>query len=256
MYLSAVTAGVLIPDHGFPVGPALGVCLFVGLLFGAVNALLVTKVRLIPFIATLATLVAGRGLGLFLTRSEPLAFPDSVLTIGSTSLFGVVPLPIAIFAVVVFAAQLFLSAVPRGRQLYAVGHDPDTAVKAGIPAEKVRATAYLACGFLAALGGFVSVAQLGNVNSGFGEFDEFDAIAAAVLGGASLFGGKGSVFPGTVLGVVLIQMVAVGLVAVQVDLYIQPMLEAGIIFFAVFLDSLRNRLLARLGRRPIRTEAG
>lgn len=256
MYLSAVVAGVLIRDGGVPVPLGLASCLCVGLLFGGMNAFLVTKVKVIPFMATLATMVAGRGLGLFLTKSEPLAFPERVLAIGSVSLFGVVPFPMVIFAAVVLASQLFLSGVPRGRQLYAVGHDREAADKAGIPSDRVLATAYMVCGFLAALGGFVSVAQLGNVNSGFGEFDEFDAIAAAVLGGASLFGGIGTVFPGTVLGVILIQMVAVGLVAVQVNLYAQPMLEAGIIFLAVFLDSLRNRLLARLYRRPIGIEAG
>jgi ribose transport system permease protein len=79
-------------------------------------------------------------------------------------------------------------------------------------------------------------------------------IAAAVLGGTSLFGGIGSVFPGTVLGAVLIQMVTIGLVSAQVDLYLQPLVAAGIIFLAVFLDSLRTRQLVRLSRRHIRIE--
>jgi ribose/xylose/arabinose/galactoside ABC-type transport system permease subunit len=119
----------------------------------------------------------------------------------------------------------------------------------------VRATAYVICGLLAALGGFVSVAQLGIINAGFGKGDEFDAIAAAVLGGTSLFGGVGGVFPGTVLGTVLIQMVSSGLVFTQVDLYLHPLISAAIIFWAVFLDSVRKEQLAKLSRRNIRTEA-
>ena len=141
-----------------------------------------------------------------------------------------------------------------GRQLYAVGNDIEAAQKAGIRTARVRGTAFVISGFLAALGGFVSVAQLGIVNAGFGEYREFDAIAAAVLGGSSLFGGIGSVFPGTVLGAVLIQMVTIGLVSAQVDLYLQPLVAAAIIFLAVLLDSVRTRQLARLGRRHIRVE--
>jgi ribose/xylose/arabinose/galactoside ABC-type transport system permease subunit len=104
------------------------------------------------------------------------------------------------------------------------------------------------------LGGFVSVSQLGIVNAGFGEFAELYAIAASVLGGASLFGGVGTVLPGTVLGAVMIQMVQSGLVFLRVDIYLQPIIQASIIFLAVLLDSIRNRKLLELGKRKIRIE--
>jgi len=254
MYLSAVVAGLLINRCGAPVWLALVCCLGVGLAFGAFNAVAVAKLRMIPFVVTLGTLVAGRGLALWLTKSKAVPFPDSVIRIGSVRLFGIVPLPIVLFATVVFCAHIFLQRTASGRQMYAVGRDLEAARKAGINADRIRATAYVICGLLAALGGFISVAQLGIVNAGFGEGDEFDAIAAAVLGGTSLFGGRGSVFPGTVLGAVLIQMVTAGLVFTQVDLYLQPLVAAAIIFLAVFLDSLRHKQLARLGRRHIRIE--
>jgi len=254
MYLSAIIAGLLIRDYGVPVGLALIACLVVGILFGAFNALVVIKLRIIPFVVTLSTLVAGRGLGLMLTKSQAVLFPDNVIEIGSISLFGVFPLPIAIFVAVVFGAYLFLMRTPLGRQIYAVGFDIEAAKKAGIDTDRVLAVAYIACGLLAALGGFVSVAQLGNINAGFGEGVEFNAIAAAVLGGTSLFGGIGSVFPGTVLGALLIQMVSTGLVFLQVDLYLQPLIAAGIIFLAVFLDGVRNNQLIKLSRRFIRVE--
>ena len=135
-----------------------------------------------------------------------------------------------------------------------MGPGLEAARKAGVDARGVQATAYIICGLLASLGGFVSVAQLGNVNSGFGQMVEFQAIAAAVLGGASLFGGIGNVFPGTVLGALLIQMVWAGLVATRTDLYLQPLIAAAIIFLAVLLDSVRNTVLARLGRHNIRVE--
>lgn len=254
MYLSAVVAGLLIEHYGLPVTVALAVCLAVGLLFGIVNALIVTKLRIIPFVATLGTLWAGRGLGLWLTRSVPVEFPESVTQIGGQRLFGLVPLPVVVFLLVVLCGAVLLRWTAFGRQLYAVGNDIEAAKKAGISTDRVRGAAFVICGFLAALGGFISVAQLGIVDAGFGSGREFDAIAAAVLGGTSLFGGIGSVFPGTLLGAVLIQMVTIGLVSAQVDLYLQPLVQAGIIFLAVLLDSIRTGQLARLSRRHIRIE--
>ncbi len=253
MYLSAVIAGLLIKNYGLPAWLALIVCLAVGFCFGAVNALLIARIKIIPFIATLGTMVAGRGLGLLFTKSRAVPFPDSVIQIGSIRLLGI-PLPIIIFFIVVLAAYLLLHRTQLGRQIYAVGNDTESALKAGISTRRILVTTYIICGILAALGGFISVAQLGIVNAGFGKGDEFDAIAAAVLGGASLFGGIGHVFPGTVLGAILIQMVSAGLVFAQIDLYLQPLVAAAIIFLAVFLDSFRNRKLAKLRQRNIRIE--
>ncbi|MBN1546540.1 MAG: ABC transporter permease [Syntrophaceae bacterium] len=254
MYLSAIVAGVLINSYSVPVWLALIACLGVGFIFGSINAFFITRVRIIPFIVTLATMVAGRGLGLMITKSRAVSFPDSVVQIGSIQVFGFLPLPIIIFAAIVIVAHVFLNHLQIGRQIYAVGNDITAAEKAGINTGKVVASTYVVCGILAALGGFISVAQLGIVNAGFGRGDEFDAIAAAVLGGVSLFGGIGTVFPGTVLGAILIQMVWRGLVFTQVDLYLQPLVFAGILFVAVFLDSIKNHYLARLRRRHIRMD--
>jgi len=254
MYVSAIVAGLLINNYGFSLAPALAVCLGVGALIGAVNAFFITRLKILPFIVTLATMVAGRGAGLLLTKSRAVTFPDAVVRMGSVQVFGVLPLPILFFAIIALLAHIFLNYLPLGRQFYAVGYDHETARKAGIPTTHVLASAYILCGLCAALGGFISVAQLGIVNAGFGKGDEFDAIAAAVLGGTSLFGGIGSVLPGTVIGTLLIQMVWSGLVFTQVNLYLQPLIFAAILFFAVFLDSVRSRYLTKLRRRNIRVE--
>jgi len=254
MYLSAVVAGLAMQRYGLGPWPALFLCLLVGVLFGAVNALAVTFFRIMPFIVTLATMVAGRGVGLMFSKSESIAFPDSITGLGSLELFGVVPYPIAVFAGVVITASLLLEKTTAGRQIYAVGHDIEMAHKAGINTRKALVSAYVLCGLFAALGGFVSVSQLGNVNAAFGKGDEFDAIAAAVLGGVSLFGGVGRVFPGVVLGAVFIQAVSNSLVSARVDLYLQPLIASGFIFFAVLFDSLRTSYMAKLSRRTIRVE--
>ena len=253
MYLSASVAGLLIQNFGVPVWLGLFIAILIGLAFGMINAFAIVKLNILPFIVTLSTMMAGRGLTLVITKSQAVPFPDSVTHIGSARIFGI-PLLIVIYAAVVFLAYVFLKRTQQGRQIYAVGNDAEAAKKAGINTHKTLFSIYVISGILAALGGVIAVVQMGIINAGFGNGDEFDAISAAVLGGTSLFGGVGSVFPGTVIGTILIQTVQAGLVYLQVDLYIQPLVSAAIIFLAVFLDSLRNSYIVRLERRNIRVE--
>ena len=254
MYLSGTLAGLAIQNLGLPPSLAFFVCLFSGFLFGLLNALLITKLKIIPFIATLGTMVAGRGLALLLTKSQAVPFPDSVIQIGSVRVFGLIPLPILIFSIVIFMAYYYLTNLQGGRQMYAIGDDLKSAQKDGIRTDAVLMKTYIICGVLAALGGFVSVAQLGIINAGFGKGDEFDAIAAAVLGGTSLFGGVGNVFPGTALGAILIQMIAGGLVFTQTNIYLQPLFMGGIIFLAVLMDSGKIIRIKKMRKRNIRIE--
>jgi ribose/xylose/arabinose/galactoside ABC-type transport system permease subunit len=254
MYLSSVAAGLLMRHAGFEVLPALLVALLVGTLYGAFNAFCIIKLRIVPFMVTLATLVIGRGLGTAFTESKQIDFPERMVAFGQTPILGI-PMPIIVFAIIIMLAYLILTRLAIGRQVYAVGNDIDVAKKAGINTDRVTATVYMVSGFCAALAGFILISQIGRLDRSFGEGKEFDAIAAAVLGGASLFGGVGNV-TGTVLGALLIQLVQYGLQFNNVNLYIQPMVRAGIIFIAVFFDSLREANLAKLKRRFIRPVEG
>jgi ribose transport system permease protein len=148
-------------------------------------------------------------------------------------------------------AFFILTRTPLGRQIYAVGNDIEAAKKAGINTDRVIALVYIFSGICAALAGFILISQIGRLDRSFAEGREFDAIAASVLGGTSLFGGVGNIF-GAVIGALLIQMVQAGLVFNNVNLYLQPMVRAIIIFIAVFFDSLRERSMTRLRRRFIR----
>jgi len=255
MYLSASVAALMI-RAGVNLYVSLLACLLVGLLFGCVNAFFVVKVRIPPFVVTIGSLTAGRGIALLLTNSEQIAMPPALVSgIGSGKLFGIVPYPVIIFALVVVVVAVLLKSTTVGRQLYAVGFDAEAAQKGGIPVNSVLAKAYILCGFLAALSAIVSIAQIGCVIPAFGEGYEFNAISASVLGGTSLAGGIGTIFPGVVIGTILIQMVEAGLVFLQVDLYIQPLISALVILLAVFLDSVRTRYILKLQQRNIRTEA-
>ena len=254
MYLSASIAAIMIRS-GADTSIALLVCLCVGIIFGFVNAFFVVKVKIPPFVVTIGTLTAGRGIAKLLTNSEQIAMPRALVSgIGSGKLFGLIPYPVIIFALVVLIVTILLRSTQLGRQIYAVGYDKESARKSGIPVNRVLFASYVLCGFFAALSAIVSIAQIGCVIPAFGEGYEFNAISASVLGGTSLAGGIGSIFPGVVIGTMLIQMVEAGLVFLQVDLYIQPLISALVILIAVFLDSVRTRYIRKLERRNIRTE--
>jgi len=252
MYLSAVVAGLLMRAFEIPVGMGLLIAVGVGALYGAFNAFCVVKLKIIPFMVTLATLVMGRGIGTFLTESEQVDFPERVNAFGQLR-FIEIPMPVIVFLLILIAAVIILRFTPLGRQIYAVGNDPEAAKKAGINTDLVISSVYIISGICAGLAGFILASQVMRVDRSFGEQYEFDAIAAAVLAGTSLFGGRGSAI-GAVFGAILLQMVETGLVFRNVNLYLQPMVKAVVIFIAVFVDSLRTANLARLRRRFIRSD--
>lgn len=253
MYLSAVVAGLVLQNGDLPLGLGLLACLGVGAAFGLVNAFFITRLNIIPFIVTLSTLIAGRGLGLAITRSKALVLPNSLFEFSSQRVFGI-SAPVLVFSAVIASAFVVLRLTPLGRYIYAVGNDAEAAQKAGIDTRRTLTAVYVISGLCASLAAFVAISQLGIVNPAFGEGDELDAIAAAVLGGTSLFGGVGSVFPGTVLGTLLIQMVQSGLVFARVDVFVQPLVQALVLLVAVLVDSARNGYLTKLKRRNIRKE--
>ena len=216
-----------------------------GTSWGFVNAFLIAKVGLVPFVATLATLTVGRGIGLLLTESRQFILPPE-MNYANVDFLGI-PVPVVVFAIVVAVAVVFLRYTAMGRQIYAMGNDLEAAKKAGLNVIRLTGSVYVISGFCASLAGIIAISQQGSVSAGIGEGTEFRAIAAAVLGGTSLFGGVGSVFPGTVIGVLLVQMIATGLVYLQIDIYLQDMVAAAVIFFAVFIDAQRMRLISPPG---------
>lgn len=252
MFVGAAVAGkLLLAGHPLPL--ALAAIAAVGLAGGAVNALLVVRLRVLPFVVTLATLFVGRGLALWITETRAMNLPGGFLRLGTERVLGV-PLPVLVLAAVLLLAHVVLRSTAFGRELYAVGQDPAAARKAGLPVERRVAAVYLISGGCAAVGAMLALAQLGAVSPTFGRDKEFAAIAAAVLGGTSLSGGRGQVLPGTLLGALLIQTVENGLVVLNADPYLYPLVTSAVIFTAVLTDSLRSGWLARRHRRRIRAD--
>jgi ribose transport system permease protein len=238
MFLAGVISGKMVVS-GTPVWVACCLVIGIGLAYGFLNAVIISRFKIIPFIVTLATFYVGRGFGLFISETRAINLPEAFLAIGSAKILGI-PSPVLILAVVFIVAHIFLTKTAFGRQIFAVGNSPEKAKKAGLPLDKILLVVYLICGFCAALGGLVSLAQLGAVSPTFGLQSEFMAIAAAVLGGTSLFGGKGNVFPGTLIGAITIQSIQNGLVIINANPYIYPLITGGVIFVIVLIDSIQN----------------
>ncbi|TBL76541.1 ABC transporter permease [Paenibacillus thalictri] len=251
MFICATIAAKML-QLGLPIWASVIMILAAGLLVGWVNGYVSYKFKIMAFIVTLGMLYICRGLGLMITNTREIKLPEAFLKIGFSSVAGI-PVPVLLFAVVILISYFVLKFTTFGRQVYAVGNDPDGAKKAGIPVRRILIGVYVISGFAAALGGLVAIAQLGTVAPKFGDQREFIAVAAAVLGGTSLFGGRGNIFPGTVLGTILILMIENGLVIINADPYIYPIISGGVIFLAVFIDSVRNKQLEKLGKRKIRT---
>jgi ribose transport system permease protein len=250
MFVAAAVAGKMVLA-GMSIPAAIVAALGVGLVAGLLNATLVAYLSLQPFIATLATLFLGRGLALLITETRSLNLPEGFARLGSQRLLGV-PLPIVTLAVVLATVHLLLSRTSVGRQIYAIGGSIQASRKAGIDTRRVLASTYIICGVCAAIGGLVSLALLGTVSQTFGYQREFAAVSASVLGGVSLFGGRGKVIPGVIIGALLIQTVENGLVMLNANPYIYPLTTGIAIFLTVLLDSLRHRQLLKMSRRIIR----
>jgi ribose transport system permease protein len=208
-----------------------------------------------PFIVTLASLFLLRGAGLWISRTRAMNLPEVFSQWASHNLVGI-PVPVWIAASTVGSLHLLQTRTAFGRQAYAVGYDPVAARKAGVRVEHVLLRVYALSGTCAAIAAMTSLAQLGAVSPTFGKDREFEAIAAAVLGGASLFGGRGNVLPGAVLGALLVALVFNGLNLINANPYAYPLLTAGVVLLAVFLDSLRHRTNRRSSRRGIARSGG
>lgn len=250
MFVAVAVTGKLIYQEQ-PLALALAGGLFVGVAAGLINALLITRLRVIAFIATLGMLFVARGFGLWLTSTRAMNMPESITQLGNFRWFGF-PLPVLLMLLAGVVLHLLLTRTVWGRQVYAVGNDVQAAKRAGIRVSTILCSVYVLCGVCAALGGLIALTQIGAVSPSFGQQKEFAAIAAAVLGGTSLFGGRGNILPGTLFGAILFQTVENGLVIINADPYLYSLILSAIIFLAVLLDTTRVRLVDRLSQRTIR----
>jgi ribose transport system permease protein len=244
MYLAAIVVGLGLTT--MPVWVCLLGAVLVGAAFGMINGLLVVRFHLPAFVVTLSTLFMGRGLGLYLSSTKLVPAGVAVAELGRARA-AAIPVPVWLAITGIGVGWIMLRATPLGPYIRCVGSDREAARRAGVPVLAVIWGAYTLCGAFAGLGGFISLSQTSAASAAFAQNAEFLAIAAAVLGGTSLFGGRGSLWA-PVVGAVLITTVQNGLVMVNANPYAYPVVTGSVIFVAALVDSLRLRTMARLER--------
>ena len=237
---SAIVAGMMFRDlPGVPIAVAVAVAIGLGAALGLVNGLLVVLFRLPAIIVTLGTLSLYRGLVFFVSDArqvDPQFIPRELIALSQTSpVFGI-PWLVLIALAVALATHLFLAHVRLGRQVYALGSNPQAARLRGIEVVPVTLLVFSLSGALAGLTGVMYASRFGYVNPGItGVGFEFTVIAAVVIGGVSINGGVGTVL-GTVLGVVLLGMVSVALPILGISAFWQDVFNGAIIVAALLID--------------------
>jgi ribose transport system permease protein len=219
----------------------LAICIGVGLLVGIINALLITKAHLVPFIATLVTMGAGAGLAIVVTGGGPIGGgPDKTISL-SVPDFGPFTRPGLVVILLVSILGLYLHKARFGRYTFAIGSNAFAARAVGINVDRHLAKIYILSGVLAGLAGYYYYLRLGAGAPTSGQGGELQAIAAVVIGGAALSGGVGN-FLGTILGALILCTVTSGLIIINVAPNWKQVVVAILIAAAVLLQEFRNRV--------------
>jgi rhamnose transport system permease protein len=237
MGLSAVVFGMLWRDAGLPIVGAAALTLVLGALAGGANGLLITMGRIPPLIVTLGSFSLFRGLAEGFTGGVEnyTNFPGSFLFLGQGYSMGGIPTQVPIFAAVAAAFWVFLHRSTAGRGLAAIGFSPEGARYAGLPVDRLVASVYLLSGLVASLAAIIYVAHLGQAKADAGTGYELSAITAVVLGGTSIFGGRGSL-PGTLLGLFAIAVLRNGMLLAALPAELAGVLTGILLLIAIGLD--------------------
>ncbi len=238
--LAGCIAAMAMVQFGLAAGIVAGIA--TGIVVGLVNGLIIAKLGINPFITTLGMMVLVRGLVYLVTGGAPVGddrLPTAFIAFGSARLFGIHYL-VWVPAVLVLVLSWVLAATPYGRRIYATGGNREAAYLSGVPVGRVIASTYIWCGGLAGLAGVMLAARLQSGQPTAGEFYELTAIAAVVLGGASLQGGEGTLYK-SIIGVFIMAVLGNSLNLLNVDSYWQRVAVGAVIIAAAAADRLRSR---------------
>ena len=237
--LSATVLAWTATNQGLPVWIAVLLAIGTGVVCGLVSGALISFGKLPPFIATLAMLSVGRGLALVISQGSPIAFPDSVSNLGTT-IGGWLPVPVLVMIVMGLITAVILNRTYIGRTMYAIGGNEEAARLSGIRVKRQKLVIYALAGGFAAVAGIVLASRLASAQPQAAYGYELDAIAAVVIGGASLSGGVGKA-SGTLIGALILAVLRNGLNLLSVSAFWQQVVIGVVIALAVLLDTLRRR---------------
>jgi ribose/xylose/arabinose/galactoside ABC-type transport system permease subunit len=259
MYCLAAVCGAMFLHYFGPQGPragaspwwvvpaAIAICLGTGTLCGLLNGLGVVGLRVHPFVITLGTMAIFRGVAFVMTKAQaftsfPAQFTDGLIrhqiNWQGASLY---PVPLAIMIGVTVLAGWYLKHVVTGRHIFAVGGNEQASLFSGLPVNRVKVKVYAFSGFTAGIAAMIMLGYYGSASSDAGKGYELDVIAAAVVGGASLIGGRGTAL-GALLGALIIQMINNGIVILNIDQNYSQIIIGAVIVLAVLLDRINGTL--------------
>lgn len=234
----AVAAGLMKNQSVAPLVAALAAIL-VGAGIGLINGLLVTIGRIAPFVVTLGMVTIARGLALIYTKGYPISgFGEGFRQLGGGYFLGI-PIPVIVFILMVALAWFILNHTRLGRYTYAIGGNEETVKLSGINVKFYKSMVYVIVGIMSSLSALILTARLNSAEAVAGQGYELDVIAAVVIGGTSLSGGRGSII-GTLIGALLIGTINNGMNLLGISPYFQQVVKGGLIIGAVILDRMRD----------------
>jgi ribose transport system permease protein len=240
------TIAVMAANAGVPIWLSMIFGLLVGVVCGLLNGLMITKIKLPPFIATLGMMMVARGVALTITNAMAFPAPEAFGQLGNGTIFGTGPefpgisYPVLVMIAVAIIFAFYLSKTQLGRHTYAIGSNEEAARRAGINVTRVKIISYIFSGMLAALVGIILASRMATSqpNSAIGY--EMNAVAAAVIGGSSLMGGVGTI-GGTVIGSFIMGILTVGLTMQGANYFMQLIVIGLVVIGAVTVDQIRAR---------------
>lgn len=238
--LTGCVSAAAVVRYGLPIPVALIIGLIVGVIIGMINGIIIAKTTIPPFITTLATLNIAKGLAYVYTGGSPVRVVSKEWQFLGAGYIGSIPVPVIILVIVLIITRLIINNTKFGRHIYAVGGNVQAAEFSGISVSKVKFWIYTYSGLMAGLAGIVLASRMYSGQPTAGTGAEMDAIAAVVVGGTSMSGGRGKI-EGTIIGALIIGFLNNGLNLLNVSSFWQYVVKGFVILLAVFIDFLRNK---------------
>ncbi|MBA4698011.1 MAG: ABC transporter permease [Ruminococcus sp.] len=237
---AGILGGILI-KNGIPVAAACAAILLSGIVFGAFNGILVSYGKVPAFITTLGTMQIARGMALLINAGQPVSgFPQGLSMIMGTRVFGKIPISVFYVAIFYLVVIFMMSYTKFGRHVYSLGGNVNAARLSGVRVKRVEMMVYILCGAFAAIAGIMLLSRLTYADPNAGNGYEMNAIAATVIGGISLSGGRGRI-GNSLVGAIILSTLTCGLQIMNVATYYQTIITGLVIIAAVFADKRKER---------------
>jgi len=242
--VTALICALIAQQYGAPWWVSVILTLALGLLMGCINSTLITVFKIAPIITTLGTMQIFRGAAWIIKDASVMIKDPIQINFGRGRLFDVIPY-LAIIAIIILAIIYYiLKYTTFGRQVYMVGGNENASYLSGINSKRVKFIAFIISGLTASIAGYLLSCQVGTALPQAGQGTEMETITAVILGGVSLAGGKGRI-SGTILGVLILQVIKNGLTLLSINQYYQMVVTGGVLILAVLIDVIRSGILKK-----------